>query len=70
MYSFFVIFGIIFLIFGWLFLYRRKVILHMYAFFRNRVFNDMHVLTENRKIGALFILLSIIFLYLGLFIRH
>lgn len=57
--------GIIFFIVGWHFLYRKKTILKINAFIRNNVLKDIYVLTEHKKIGVFFILISIIFLYLG-----
>ena len=57
--------GIILFILGWLFLYHKKSVLKLNAFMRNNIFNDVYVLTEFKKIGVFFILMSIIFFYLG-----
>lgn len=57
--------GVVFLIVGYMYLYKKRIILYINAFLRENVFNDMHVLTQNRKIGVFFLLLAFIFLYFG-----
>ncbi|MFH1379103.1 MAG: hypothetical protein ABII23_02375, partial [bacterium] len=57
--------GAFFLILGWLYLYKRKIMLYINSFIRNNIFNDMYILTQNRKIGVFLLLLAFIFLYLG-----
>lgn len=57
--------GLMLLIIGCLYVYKRNVIIRMNAYMRNKILNDMHVLTNHRKIGVLFILVSLLFLYFG-----
>ncbi|MBD3272688.1 MAG: hypothetical protein GF384_09160 [Elusimicrobia bacterium] len=59
-------FAILLLILGCFYLYNRRLILQFNAFLRNNIFNDVHVLTNHRKIGVLFILISLVFFYMAI----
>lgn len=60
-----VFFGIAFFLLGLGYLNRPDLIERMNAFLRESLFNDAHLALERRKWGVFFLLLSLLFLYLG-----
>ena len=61
-----ILIGVSFLIAGLIYLYNIKVVFTINHFFKNRVFNDAKAMVEHKKVGLFLILVSIIFLYIGL----
>lgn len=57
--------GIAFFLLGLGYLNRPDLIERMNAFVRETLFNDAHLALERRKWGVFFLLLSLLFLYLG-----
>ncbi|MFA6029755.1 MAG: hypothetical protein WC969_07875 [Elusimicrobiota bacterium] len=57
--------GIFFFLLGLGYLCRPTVIERLCAFMREVVFNDAHMALERRKWGVFFLLLSLLFLYMG-----
>lgn len=60
-----VLIGIAFFLLGLGYLNRPDLIERMNAFVRETFFNDAHLALERRKWGVFFLLLSLLFLYLG-----
>lgn len=57
--------GVAFFLLGLGYLNRPDLIERMNAFLRESLFNDAHLALERRKWGVFFLLLSLLFLYLG-----
>ena len=57
--------GCFFFMLGLGYLYRPDLIERMNAFLRETLFNDAYLALERRKWGVFFLLLSLLFLYLG-----
>jgi hypothetical protein len=70
MFLMYIFVGVVCLFIGWMYFYKQNIILRINAFLRNRVFADIHVLTDHRKIGVLFILIALIFLYIGFTLKQ
>ncbi|MBI4678175.1 MAG: hypothetical protein HY748_11385 [Elusimicrobia bacterium] len=60
-----VILGVFFLLWGLGYLYRPGLIQRMNAFLREQVLNDARISLERRKWGMFFLLLSLLFIYMG-----
>ncbi|MFA6091371.1 MAG: hypothetical protein WCU88_03090 [Elusimicrobiota bacterium] len=60
-----VIIGLFFFFIGLGYLYFPRIVERTVIFFREVVFNDAHMALERRKWGIFFLLLSILFLYMG-----
>ena len=58
--------GILFLILGFIYLYRPDLIFRMNALMRAYFFNDATTTLERRKWGLFFLLLSLLCLYLAM----
>jgi hypothetical protein len=58
--------GLISFILGLGFLYRYDLIERLGSFLRETVLNDSHMALERRRWGAFFLLVSFLFLYMGL----
>ena len=52
------------------YLFKPQLVLRFNAFMRDRLLRDSYVLLENRKTGAILLLLSFIFLAMTLRSRH
>ena len=57
--------GILFFLLGLGYLYRPALIERINTFLRDVVLNDAHIALERRKWGVFFLLLSVLFLYMG-----
>jgi hypothetical protein len=57
--------SIFFLFIGFIYLYNTNAVMKINLYARQFLFNDAYVLLYRKKIGVLFILLSIIFLYMA-----
>lgn len=57
--------GIFFFCLGLGYLYRPTLIERMNAFLRETLLNDAYIALERRKWGLFFLLLSLLFLYMG-----
>lgn len=57
--------GVVFFLMGLGYLYRPDLIERMNAFVRETFFNDAHLALERRKWGVFFLLVSLLFVYLG-----
>ncbi|MBI5209572.1 MAG: hypothetical protein HY927_06310 [Elusimicrobia bacterium] len=60
-----VIVGIVFLLLGLGYTYRPGLIQRMNAFLREYVLNDARIALERRKWGMFFLLMSLLFIYMG-----
>ncbi|MBI5243538.1 MAG: hypothetical protein HY922_07620 [Elusimicrobia bacterium] len=60
-----VAFGVVFFLLGLGYLYRPTIIERINSFLREVVLNDAHIALERRKWGVFFLLLSVLFLYMG-----
>ncbi|OQA91441.1 MAG: hypothetical protein BWY26_00961 [Elusimicrobia bacterium ADurb.Bin231] len=65
MYTIKLICSIIFLVLGFLYLYRSDFIMKINSFARRFIFNDAYILLYRKKIGVIFVILSIIALYMA-----
>ena len=57
--------GVFFLFLGLGYLYRPGLIQRMNEFLRDQLFNDARISLERRKWGIFFLLLSLLFIYMG-----
>ena len=57
--------GVLFLIVGWLYIYRLKIIFRINQLIKNTIINDAFILMQHRKIGLMFILIAVLLLYFG-----
>jgi hypothetical protein len=57
--------GLAFFMLGLGYLYRPRLIERMNAFLREFLLNDAYIALERRKWGVFFLLLSVLFLYMG-----
>jgi len=57
--------GIVFFLLGLGYLYRPSLIERMNAFVRETFFNDAHLALDRHKWGVFFLLVSLLFLFLG-----
>jgi hypothetical protein len=64
------IIGIILFIIGYLYIYKQKIILQINQYIREVIFSDVPVITNHKKIGVFFMLLALIFIYIGVAYRH
>ncbi|MFA5138044.1 MAG: hypothetical protein WC728_02335 [Elusimicrobiota bacterium] len=60
-----VLLGLLFFAMGLGYLYRPGLIERMNAFLRECLLNDAYIALERRKWGVFFLLLSVLFLYMG-----
>ncbi|MBI5623460.1 MAG: hypothetical protein HY924_06765 [Elusimicrobia bacterium] len=60
-----VVVGLFFLLLGLGYLYRPGLIQRMNEFIREQLFNDARISLERRKWGIFFLLLSLLFIYMG-----
>jgi len=57
--------GIFFLFTGFIYLYNTNMVMKINLYARQFLFNDSYVLLYRKKIGILFLLLSIILFFMG-----
>lgn len=57
--------GILFALLGLGYLYRPDLIERMNAVIRDTVFNDAYIALERKKWGMFFLLMSVLFIYMG-----
>lgn len=57
--------GIVFALLGLGYLYRPDLIERMNAVIRDTVFNDAYIALERKKWGMFFLLMSVLFIYMG-----
>lgn len=62
--------AVFFLLLGFTFFYRPAWIARFNKFVRERFFNDSILLLERRKKGVLFLLIAVLFFYMGFFLEH
>ena len=58
-------FGLVFGLLGFGYLYRPDLIERMNALLRDYLLNDSYIALERRKYGTFFLLMSVLFLYMG-----
>jgi len=61
-----IVFGIFFFLLGLGYLTRPGLIERMNAFIRETILNDAYIALERRKWGVFFLLISFLFLYMGI----
>jgi hypothetical protein len=62
--------GLVLFVIGYLYIYKQNIILWINLYLRTVVFSDIHVITSHKKIGVLFILIALIFIYAGIAYHH
>ena len=60
------VFGLLFFLLGWIYLYKSNVVLNLNRIARDLLFNDRTVLLERKKLAIFFFCMSFVALYMGI----